>query len=129
MTPYRAPSFQVSPRCWGCTYVVRCLISDRRERGKRGGTGRDRVRNWQRLATSFQELGAVAECNSHQFWNTGASRSSAPELLLNGNGIFDDAPDVISDLNGDGVVDEKDLKLLRVASNIKKDMFFINGNL
>ncbi len=94
----------------------------------RGAEG-DPVRNRQRFVTSFEELGAVAEPSSHQFWNSVASRSSAPELLLKGNGIFDDAPEVISDLNGDGAIDEKDLKLLRVASNIKKVKFLINGNL
>lgn len=79
--------------------------------------------------TGCLELAVVAEVNSHHFWNSVASGNSAPGLLLNGNEIFDDAPDVISDLNGDGVVGEMDFKLLRVASNIKKVKFFINGNL
>jgi hypothetical protein len=46
----------------------------------------------------------------------------------NGNGVFDDAPDVVPDMNGDGVIDEKDLKLIGVASNIKKVKFSINGS-
>ncbi len=46
---------------------------------------------------------------------------------LNHNGIFDDAPDVVSDLNKDGVVDAKDLKALGVASNIVTVPFHING--
>ncbi len=33
----------------------------------------DQVRNWQRFATSFEELQAVVEPNSHHFWNSVAS--------------------------------------------------------
>ncbi|MEP7201084.1 MAG: hypothetical protein ABI894_00640 [Ilumatobacteraceae bacterium] len=47
---------------------------------------------------------------------------------LNGNGIYDDAPPVVTDLNGDGTVDKKDLKLLGVASNIVVVPFHINGD-
>jgi hypothetical protein len=46
---------------------------------------------------------------------------------LNHNGIFDDAPDVVTDLNKDGVVDAKDLKAFGVASNIVTVPFHING--
>ncbi len=46
---------------------------------------------------------------------------------LNHNGIFDDAPDVVTDINKDGVVDAKDLKALGVASNIVTVPFHING--
>jgi len=46
---------------------------------------------------------------------------------LNKNGVYDDAPDVVKDMNGDGVIDAKDLKLIGVASNIKTVTFHING--
>ena len=45
---------------------------------------------------------------------------------LDGNGVFDDAPDVITDYDADGDVDEKDLKALGLASNVRKVRFFIN---
>ena len=45
---------------------------------------------------------------------------------LNGDGVYNDAPNVIPDSNGDGVCDKKDLKAFGVASNIKKVDFFIN---
>jgi hypothetical protein len=37
---------------------------------------------------------------------------------LNHNGIYDDAPNAVADLNGDGKINGKDLQLLGVASNI-----------
>ncbi|MEP6560251.1 MAG: hypothetical protein ABJD68_04135 [Nakamurella sp.] len=46
---------------------------------------------------------------------------------LNHNGIYDDAPDVVTDLNRDGTIDAKDLKALGVASNIVTVPFHING--
>ena len=46
---------------------------------------------------------------------------------LNNNGAFDDAPDVVTDLNHDGVIDAKDLRLLGVSSNIVTVPFHING--
>lgn len=45
---------------------------------------------------------------------------------LDGNGIFDDAPDVVADSDGDGDVDGDDLKVLGLASNVEKVTFFIN---
>ena len=47
---------------------------------------------------------------------------------LNQDGIFNDAPNVISDLNNDGRVDADDLKQLGVASNIVTVPFRINGD-
>jgi hypothetical protein len=44
---------------------------------------------------------------------------------LNGDGIFNDAPDVIPDRNGDGVCDERDLRALGVASDVETADFFI----
>lgn len=45
---------------------------------------------------------------------------------LDGNGIYDDAPNTVPDSNGDGVVDEKDLEALGLASNVEDVKFFIN---
>ncbi|MDI2128243.1 hypothetical protein [Yinghuangia seranimata] len=42
---------------------------------------------------------------------------------LNGNGVLDDAPDVVPDANGDGKVDAADLKALGVASNVETVRF------
>lgn len=46
---------------------------------------------------------------------------------LNHDGIFNDAPDVVTDVNHDGRVDAKDLKAMGVASNIVTVPFRING--
>jgi hypothetical protein len=45
---------------------------------------------------------------------------------LNGDGIYNDAPSVVPDSNGDGMCNAKDLKALGLASNIAKAKFFIN---
>ena len=47
---------------------------------------------------------------------------------LNHNGIYDDAPNVITDQNGDGLVDRRDLEAIGVASNIETVTFHLNGN-
>jgi hypothetical protein len=47
---------------------------------------------------------------------------------LNHNGVFDDAPPVVPDANGDGRVDRQDLRALGVASNVATVRFHINGN-
>ncbi|MHB1473731.1 MAG: hypothetical protein ACYCV4_08890 [Dermatophilaceae bacterium] len=47
---------------------------------------------------------------------------------LNHNGIYDDAPAVLTDLNGDGSVDARDLKKLGVASNIETVQLHLNGD-
>jgi len=44
----------------------------------------------------------------------------------NGDGIYNDAPNVIPDSNGDGICDTKDLREFGLASNIAKAQFFIN---
>ncbi len=46
---------------------------------------------------------------------------------LNHDGIYNDAPDVVTDINHDGVVDAKDLRAIGVASNIVTVPFHING--
>ena len=47
---------------------------------------------------------------------------------LNPDGIFNDAPNVVPDLNHDGRINAADLKLLGVASNIVTVPFRINGD-
>lgn len=44
----------------------------------------------------------------------------------NGDGVFNDAPSVVPDADGNGVCDKKDLKAFGLASNIAKARFFIN---
>lgn len=47
---------------------------------------------------------------------------------LDRNGIYDDAPNVVTDQNGDGRVNRRDLKAIGVASNIETVKFHINGD-
>jgi hypothetical protein len=47
---------------------------------------------------------------------------------LNHDGIYNDAPDVVTDANGDGRVDYRDLKALGVASNIVRVPFHISAD-
>ncbi len=46
---------------------------------------------------------------------------------LNHDGVYNDAPAVVPDANGDGMVDARDLKTLGVASNIESVRFHLNG--
>ena len=45
---------------------------------------------------------------------------------LNGDGIYNDAPAVIPDINNDGKCNKRDLKAYGVASKIVKSKFYIN---
>lgn len=47
---------------------------------------------------------------------------------LNQDGIYNDAPNVVTDHNRDGRIDRLDLKALGVASNIETVRFHINGD-
>lgn len=47
---------------------------------------------------------------------------------LDGNGVFDDAPRVVPDADGDGDVDRKDVQALGLASNVETVKFRINGD-
>jgi len=58
--------------------------------------------------------------------NTESTLYVAVAADLNADGIYNDAPNMVADSNGDGVCDKKDLKAMGVASNIKKVEFFIN---
>ena len=46
---------------------------------------------------------------------------------LNHNGIYNDAPDVVPDSDGDGLVGVRDLKAFGVASNVERHKFSIGG--
>jgi hypothetical protein len=43
-----------------------------------------------------------------------------------GNGVYDDAPDVVPDADGDGSCDERDLRAFGVASNVARAEFVVN---
>lgn len=61
-------------------------------------------------------------------FGTGNSRLTVAVVDdLDGNGVYDDAPDVVPDADGDGDVDKFDLAELGVASNIVSVPFSING--
>jgi hypothetical protein len=68
-------------------------------------------------------------------WIVGApSFGSGPSTLLvavvddlNGNGILDDAPNVVADSDGDGIVNADDLKALGLASDVEQVDFEINS--
>lgn len=47
---------------------------------------------------------------------------------LDHDGVYNDAPDVVKDANGDGRVDRRDLRALGVASNIVRVPFHISGD-
>lgn len=47
---------------------------------------------------------------------------------LNHDGVFNDAPNVVPDANGDGHVDRRDLRAIGVASNIVRVPFHISGD-
>jgi len=47
---------------------------------------------------------------------------------LDGDGIFNDAPDVVPDVDGNGICNATDLVAVGLASNIAGARFFINGS-
>lgn len=46
---------------------------------------------------------------------------------LDGNGVFDDAPDTVPDSNGDGVIDRTDLEALGLASEVVVKEFTLHS--
>ena len=58
--------------------------------------------------------------------NTASTILVAVAADLNGDGIYNDAPAVVPDADGDGVCTKKDLKAFGLASNIAQAKFFIN---
>jgi hypothetical protein len=57
--------------------------------------------------------------------NTPSTVLAAVAADRNGNGVFDDAPSVILDADGNGICDEGDLQALGLASGIAKARIFI----
>jgi hypothetical protein len=47
---------------------------------------------------------------------------------LNHDGVYNDAPDIVTDANGDGRINARDLKALGVASNIVRVPFHISAD-
>jgi hypothetical protein len=47
---------------------------------------------------------------------------------LNHDGIYNDAPDTIKDVNADGRIDGDDLKAIGVASNVETVHFHLNSD-
>ena len=47
---------------------------------------------------------------------------------LNHDGVYNDAPDVVTDVNGDSRIDDRDLRALGVASNIVRVPFHISAD-
>jgi hypothetical protein len=97
------------------------------------------ARSCQNLANLFNLTGVTnVEPSSTQIWDTwlvgapnfGANTPSTVYVAVaadkNGDGIFNDAPNVVPDADGNGICDDKDLKAFGVASNIRKVNFFIN---
>jgi hypothetical protein len=93
----------------------------------------------QNLANLFNITGVTNRNRREtEIWDTwlvgAASFGVGPTTLrvaivddLNGNGVFDDAPDVVADSDGDGDVDEADLEAIGLASEVETVDFVING--
>ena len=58
--------------------------------------------------------------------NTPSTVYAAIAADKNLDGIYNDAPSVVPDADGNGICDERDLKAFGLASNIRKASFFIN---
>lgn len=58
--------------------------------------------------------------------NTMSTVYAAVAADVNGDGVFNDAPAILPDADGNGFCDDKDLKAYGVASGIRKASFFIN---
>ena len=91
------------------------------------------------IANLFNMTGVTnVEPSSTQIWDTwivgapnfGVNTPSTAYVAVaadrNGDGIYNDAPNVVPDADGNGICDEKDLKAFGLASNIRKVNFFIN---
>lgn len=58
--------------------------------------------------------------------NTPSKVYAAIAADKNLDGVFNDAPSVVPDAEGNGICDERDLQALGVALNIRQTSFFIN---
>lgn len=97
------------------------------------------ARSCQNIANLFNLTGVTdLKPHSTELWDTwlvgapsfGVNTEStiyvAVAADLNGDRSFNDAPSVIVDADQNGICNEKDLKALGIASNIRKATFFIN---
>lgn len=93
----------------------------------------------QNIANLFNLTGVTdADMNNTEIWDTwligapnfGVNTNSVIYVAMaddiNHDGIYNDAPNVIIDNNGDGKCDSQDLRATGLASNIVKTRFFIN---
>ncbi|BAU49654.1 hypothetical protein SVA_3106 [Sulfurifustis variabilis] len=93
----------------------------------------------QNVANLFNVTGVTdVEDHSAQLWdtwiigapnfgvNTESTVYAAVAADRDGDGVFNDAPAVLPDADGNGVCDAKDLKAFGLASNVAKSSFFIN---
>lgn len=93
----------------------------------------------QNVANLFNMTGVTDGANnSTQVWDTwiigapnfGVNTESTVYAAVaadhNGDGVFNDAPGVVPDADGNGVCDAHDLKAFGLASNIARSSFFIN---
>lgn len=97
------------------------------------------ARSCQNIANLFNLTGITdLSANTAEIWDTwivGAPNfgvGTESNILVaiaadrNGDGVYNDAPAVVPDADGDGVCTRRDLKQFGVASNIAKAHFFIN---
>lgn len=93
----------------------------------------------QNVANLFNLTGVThREADRTELWDTwivgapnfGVNTTSTVHVALaadkNLDGIYNDAPSVVPDADGNGICDDKDLKAFGLASNIRKATFFIN---
>jgi hypothetical protein len=97
------------------------------------------ARSCQNLANLFNLTGiADATERTTQIWDTWivgapnfgrdthATAWAAVVADRDGDGVHDDAPDVVPDADGNGTCDERDLRAFGVASNVARAEFFVN---
>ena len=94
----------------------------------------------QNLAGLFNLTGVTNRKNDEvELWDTwmiaapafGTGRTTLRVAVvddLNHNGILDDAPDTVSDSDGNGRIDSEDLEALGLASGVRQVTFTINPN-
>lgn len=93
----------------------------------------------QNIANLFNLTGVTdVEADSTEIWdtwivgapnfgvNTASTVYAAVAADHNGDGVYNDAPAVVPDADGDGTCDARDLEAFGLASNIAKASFFIN---
>lgn len=93
----------------------------------------------QNVANLFNLTGVThREANKTELWDTwivgapvfGVNTPSTVYAAIAADkdmdGVFNDAPSVLPDADGNGICDERDLKAFGLASNVRKANFFIN---